>query len=198
MSEPWGKPLPYRGAWREAVRYLSWAFLALCGWKLHGDWPPLKKAILVAAPHTSNWDALYMLATASYYRVSLLWMGKLSLTRGPFGWLMTALGCVPIDRSARHDVVATMRDAFAARDEFTLLVPPEGTRSKAAWKSGFYYIARGAGVPLILGIMDYRTRIIRIDGVFHTTGNYDADLAAIQRHYRSAVGKYPAKFAAEN
>jgi 1-acyl-sn-glycerol-3-phosphate acyltransferase len=198
MSEATGRPAPYRGWLLEGLRYVCWAGLSLAGWKIRGDWPPLKKAVLIAAPHTSNWDAIYMLAAAAYFRITLRWMGKASLTKGPFGWVVSALGCVPIDRSARHDVVETMRRAFAATDAMLLAVPPEGTRSLTReWKSGFYYIARTAEVPIILSVLDYGTKTIRIAGVFHPTGDYEKDLAAILEYYRGAAGKHSDRFTAE-
>jgi 1-acyl-sn-glycerol-3-phosphate acyltransferase len=198
MPKPWGQPAPYRGAPAEAWRFLCSAALFLAGWRVRGDWPPLRKAVLVAAPHTSNWDALYMLAAAGYFRITLRWMGKASLTQGTFGWVVRALGCVPIDRSARHDVVEAMRAAFAARSDMLLAVPPEGTRGLTrTWKSGFYHIARAAEVPLILSVLDYGTKTIIIAGVFHPTGDYDADLAIIRSHYRTAIGRHREKFAAE-
>lgn len=197
MSRFEGQPRPYRGALAEIIRGLSCCYLAADGWKIRGDWPALKKAVLIAAPHTSNWDGLNMLAAASYYRISLKWMGKESLTRGPFGWLIRALGCVPVDRSARNNLVQAMTAAFSACEEMILAVPPEGTRSLAReWKSGFYHIARGAQVPLILSVLDYGTKTIQIAGVFHPTGDYDSDLVRIQAYYRNAVGKHRAKFAA--
>ncbi len=198
MSEAIGKPAPYRGWLLEALRIICWAGLTLAGWKIRGDWPPLKKAVLIAAPHTSNWDAIYMLAAAGYFRITLRWMGKASLTKGPFGWVVSALGCVPIDRSARHDVVETMRRAFAATDAMLLAVPPEGTRSLTReWKSGFYHIARTAEVPIILSVLDYGTKTIRIAGVFYPTGDYETDLVAILGYYRGASGKHSDRFSAE-
>jgi 1-acyl-sn-glycerol-3-phosphate acyltransferase len=198
VSEAIGKPAPYRGWLLEALRIICWAGLTLAGWKIRGDWPPLKKAVLIAAPHTSNWDAIYMLAAAGYFRITLRWMGKASLTKGPFGWVVSALGCVPIDRSARHDVVETMRRAFAATDAMLLAVPPEGTRSLTReWKSGFYHIARTAEVPIILSVLDYGTKTIRIAGVFYPTGDYETDLVAILGYYRGASGKHSDRFSAE-
>jgi 1-acyl-sn-glycerol-3-phosphate acyltransferase len=198
MSTPWGRPLPFAGPIKEIGRWVGWAFLRFAGWNVRGDWPPLPKAVLVAAPHTSNWDGIYMLAAAAYYRISLNWMGKDSLTRGPFGWVLLALGCVPVDRSARRDMVQSMREAFAARTAMTLAVPPEGTRSLTrAWKSGFYHIARTAEVPIILSVLDYGTKTITIAGVFQPTGDYEADLPVIQATYRDAVGRHRSRFAAE-
>jgi 1-acyl-sn-glycerol-3-phosphate acyltransferase len=161
---------------------------------MHGDWPALEKAVLVAAPHTSNWDGLNMLAAAGYYRVRLRWMGKKSLTEGPFGWLMTALGCVPIDRSERHDVVKAMADQFRSHDRMILAIPPEGTRSPVnEWKSGFYHIAVASGVPIVLSVLDYGRRKIRLAAVIFPSGDYEADLKLIRGHYVEAVGKHPPK-----
>lgn len=190
------RPAPYRGVGAEALRWLSLAYLRLGGWTIRGDWPPLAKAVLLAAPHTSNWDGVNMLAAAGYYRVPLRWMGKKSLTTGPFGRVMLWLGCVPIDRAASHDVVQTMANAFAAEPAMILAIPPEGTRSLTReWKTGFYHIACMAGVPIILTVLDYGSKTIRIAGVFHPTGDYAADIEQIQAPYRNAVGKVRGAFA---
>lgn len=192
------RPAPFAGVFSELVRWISRAFFALSGWKVQGDWPGIDKLVLVAAPHTSNWDGLYMLATAGYYRVRLRWMGKKSLTQGPFGWVMRWLGCVPIDRSASHDVVRTMADAFAREQRMVLAVPPEGTRSAVhEWKSGFYHIAVAAGVPLLLTVLDYATKTARLAAVVYPSGDYEADLPIIRGYYANAVGKHRAKFNAD-
>jgi 1-acyl-sn-glycerol-3-phosphate acyltransferase len=192
-----GQSAPYRGAGWQIVHYLCATVLAVSGWKMRGDWPAVKKAVLIAAPHTSNWDGVWMLAAAGYFRITIQWMGKASLTRGPFGWLVKALGCVPVDRSARHDLVQAMTRAFAARETMLLAVPPEGTRSLTPeWKSGFYHIANSAGVPIVLTVLDYGTRTIRVAGVFQPTGNYEADLPLIQAYYRDAKGRHRSRFAA--
>jgi 1-acyl-sn-glycerol-3-phosphate acyltransferase len=196
-AAPWGKPAPNNRPVSQLIHWVCGAALALSGWRVRGDWPAVKKAVVVAAPHTSNWDGVYMLVAAGYYRVTLKWMGKQSLTRGPFGWLIKALGCVPVDRSASNDLVQAMADVFAARDAMLLAVPPEGTRGLTrTWKSGFYHIARQAGVPIILSVLDYGTRTIEVAAVFYPTGDSDADIAVIRGYYRTAVGKYPSKFTA--
>lgn len=191
------RPGPYRGHALELFRWLCRAYLKLGGWTLRGDWPPLVKAVLLAAPHTSNWDGINMLAAASYYRVTLRWMGKKNLTTGPFGRLVLWLGCVPIDRAASHDVVQSMTEAFAVEEAMILAIPPEGTRSLTQeWKTGFYHIAVQAGVPIILTVLDYGTKTIRVAGVFHPSGDYAADSAAIRAPYRDAMGKVRGAFAA--
>lgn len=192
------RPAPSSGFASDAVRWLSATYLKLSGWRVCGDWPGLDKAVLVAAPHTSNWDGINMLATAGFYRVKLRWMGKKSLTQGPFGWFIKAMGCVPIDRSKSNDVVGAMREAFAAEPHMILAIPPEGTRSAVKeWKSGFYHIAVGAGVPIVLSVLDYSTQTARLAAVVTPSGDYDADLATIRAHYRDAKGKHPEKFIAE-
>jgi 1-acyl-sn-glycerol-3-phosphate acyltransferase len=178
------------------VRLVCGAFLRMSGWRMRGDWPGLDKAVLLAAPHTSNWDGLYMLAAAGYYRIKLRWMGKKSLTTGPFGWLMVWLGCVAVDRTASQDLVRTMSDQFAARDAMVLAIAPEGSRSLSTeWKSGFYRIAHGAGAPIVMSVLDYGTRTISLAAVLYPEGDYEADLALIRSHYVRAVGKNPDKFA---
>ena len=171
------------------------AYLKLSGWNVYGNVPALDKAVLVAAPHTSNWDGINMLATAGFYRVKLKWMGKKSLTTGPFGGLIKWLGCVPIDRSAANDVVRAMTEAFASAPRMILAIPPEGTRSaRREWKTGFYHIAHAANVPLILSVLDYGAKTIRLAAVIRPSGDYNADLKIIQSYYANARGKHADKF----
>ena len=171
------------------------AYLAVMGWKMKGDFPRLEKAVLLAAPHTSNWDGINMLASAGFYRRRLMWMGKKSLTTGPFGGLVKWAGCVPVDRSGKRDMVAQMVDAFRAADRMVLAVPPEGTRARTpGWRSGFYHIAHGAGVPIILSVLDYGRKQIRLAAVVHPTGDYEADLPHIRAFYEDAKGKHQEKF----
>lgn len=192
-------PLAYRGPAFELWRGFCHVVMALGGWKNAGDWPAITRAVIVAAPHTSNWDGVWMLTTAAHYRIRLRYMGKKSLTEGPFGRLVRWSGCIPIDRSQRNDVVRAMADAFAAAKaegtDLLLAIPPEGTREAVAhWKSGFYHIAVMAGVPLIMAVCDYRTRTLSVSGVLWPTGDYDADFPLIASHYAGATGKHPGQF----
>ncbi len=195
IDQATARPAPPGGWLTELTRLVCAAYLRLSGWTVRGDWPDLAKVVLVAAPHTSNWDGINMLAAAGFYRVRLRWMGKASLTRGPFGGLIRWLGCVPIDRSGAHDVVRAMADAFAREDAMILAIPPEGTRGAVReWKTGFYHIARAAGVPLVLSVLDYGTRTISLAAVVRPSGDYEADLPVIRGHYARAVGLRPEKF----
>jgi 1-acyl-sn-glycerol-3-phosphate acyltransferase len=190
------RPAPGGGIMAGFARLLCSVYLKLGGWKLRGDWPEgVRKCVLLAAPHTSNWDGLNMLAAAGFYRVKLRWMGKKSLVQNPFGFIVRWSGIVPVDRSAAHDVVTHMKRAFAEEDWLVLAIAPEGTRERVkAWKRGYYHIARGADVPVVISVLDYGTKTITLAGMFHPTGDYDADFQWVKARYESAQGKFPEKF----
>ena len=190
------RPAPYRGVLAELFAGLCRLGLRLAGWTLEGDWPADPRLVVCCAPHTSNVDGVLMLVAAGAWRVRLSWMGKASLTKGPFGGLVRWAGCVPIDRSARHDVVRAMAAALKGAERMILAIPPEGTRGRAEiWKSGFYHIADAAGVPLVLAVLDYRTRTMRLAGALTPGGDYAADLPLILAPYAKAVGRHPEDFA---
>lgn len=190
------RPAAFRGPFSELYRYLCAAYLALTGWKMQGDWPrDLPKFTLIAAPHTSNLDAINMIAAAGYYRVPLKWMGKKELTQGPLGFLVKWFGCVPVDRSGGRELVPQMADAFRAAKSMVLAISPEGTRAATrAWRTGYYYIALAAGVPIVMSVLDYGTKTISVSGVIHPSGNYEADLALIRTHYETARGLKDGQF----
>lgn len=189
------RPRPFRGPFSELWRWVCIAYLKVMGWRIEGDWPDYDKMVVVAAPHTSNWDGVNMIVAAGYFRVKLAWMGKKSLTQGPLGGIVKWLGCVPIDRSARHDVVGQMKDAFQHADKLILVIPPEGTRGRAdEWKTGFYHIAHGAGVPIVMSVLDYGTKTMRISGDVLPSGDYQVDLPLIKAHYADAQGKHRDQF----
>ncbi len=189
------RPAPYRGIGSELIRWICIAYLKLSGWTLRGDWPDVPKAVLLAAPHTSNWDGLNMLATAGYYRVKLTWMGKESLSDTVFGPLLMRMGLLPVNRAGGLDIVDEAARAIADSEAMILAVAPEGTRSTATkWKSGYYFIARRGKVPIIFSVLDYGTKTVRISGMMEPTGDYDADRTLIRNHYRTAKGKHPDKF----
>jgi 1-acyl-sn-glycerol-3-phosphate acyltransferase len=190
------RPAPARGIADQVVRALCLTFLKLVGWKLRGDWPGTPKAVLLAAPHTSNWDGLLMLAAAGAYRVKLRWMGKRALVEGPFGGLVRRAGCVPVDRSAANGMVESMAEAFAAADDLVLAIAPEGSRTRTeVWKRGYWLIAARAGVPIVFSVLDFGTKTIFLSGVLHPGDDFDADWPLIRAHYAAARGKHPEKFA---
>ena len=182
------------------LRGVSIAFLRLTGWKVVGKLPSdAAKSVLIAAPHTSNWDLPYTLMVAFALRLNVYWMGKTSLFSPPFGGIMMWLGGIPVDRSQSNNLVAASSAAIArATGPLQLIVPPEGTRSGTRyWKTGFYYIAAGAGVPIVLAYLDYDKKVGGLGPVFTTTGDIDADMAAIKAFYAGVKGKNADQFIAD-
>jgi 1-acyl-sn-glycerol-3-phosphate acyltransferase len=174
------------------LRAFSIAFLKLTGWKVEGSLPPDgQKSVLIAAPHTSNWDLPYTLMVAFVLRLNIYWMGKEQIFRPPFGGFMRWLGGIPVNRQSANNLVAAAVESIkAAEGPLQLVVPPEGTRSKVRyWKSGFYYIAAGAGVPIVLAFMDYERKISGLGPVFYPTGDLQADMLRIQAFYAPYRGK---------
>jgi 1-acyl-sn-glycerol-3-phosphate acyltransferase len=176
-------------------RLLGHCYLWLRGWKLAGQKPSEAKYLILAAPHTSNWDVPLMLSMAWIYGIRVRWIGKHTLFKWPLGPLMRWLGGVPVDRRARHNAVEQMVDEFNRRDELALLITPEGTRSRAEyWKSGFYHIARSANVPIVLGLLDFKNRVGGLFDVMHPTGDLKADMDRIRAFYHADQAKFPADF----
>ena len=181
------------------LRGFSVLFLKIAGWKVQGSLPPdCQKSVLIAAPHTSNWDLPLTLMVAFSLKLNVYWMGKESLFSPPFRGLMTWLGGVSVDRSRSTNLVAASVAALQAADgPMQLIVPPEGTRSKTRyWKTGFYYIAVGAQVPIIMAFMDYKNKVSGLGPVFVPTGDIGADMASIKAFYASIKGKNADQFQA--
>ncbi|MBL8330975.1 MAG: lysophospholipid acyltransferase family protein [Rubrivivax sp.] len=182
------------------LRAASRGFLRLTGWRVEGELPPsAAKAVLIAAPHTSNWDLPYTLMVAFCLNLQPYWMGKASIFRFPFGGLMRWLGGIAVDRSRSNNLVAASADAIRQADgPLQLIVPPEGTRGRTRhWKTGFYYIAQQAGVPIILAYMDYEKKRSGLGPIFTPTGDVEADMATIKRFYAGVKGRNASQFEAE-
>jgi 1-acyl-sn-glycerol-3-phosphate acyltransferase len=170
-------------------RILLW----LAGWRVEGSLPSgVSRAVVIAAPHTTNWDLPYMLAVSYALGVRPSWLGKRELFRSPFGWLMRLLGGVPVDRDRRSNLVEQAAARLRESEHLFLVIPPSGTRSRAAhWKSGFYHIARAAKVPIVCAFLDYSTKTGGIGPVFVPTADLGADMDRLRLFYRDVRGKYP-------
>jgi 1-acyl-sn-glycerol-3-phosphate acyltransferase len=176
-------------------RVLGRLVTSITGWRLEGPLPPSRKFVLIAAPHTSNWDLLHLLSLAWSCGISVNWMGKHSLFRGPMGPVMRLVGGVPVRRDRRSGLVEQMAEQFAARETLVLTVPPEATRSRAEhWKSGFYRIALAAGVPIHLGFLDYASKTGGFGTYIEPTGDVRADMEKIRAFYGDKVARYPEDF----
>ncbi len=177
-------------------RALARAGLRLSGWQVVGAPPAgLQKYVLIGAPHTSNWDFVLMLAAVFDRQLSVRWMGKDALFRGPLGPLMRWLGGIAIDRSKANNLVSQMVGTYRQSPALVITIPPEGTRRKVErWKTGFYWIAHGAGVPIVLGYADFGRKVVGFGPVFEPTGDIEADLPAIQAFYRDKQARYTERF----
>ena len=146
--------------------------------------PDVARCVVVAAPHTSNWDGVLLLAIAPLIGHPLAWMIKDEWLRGPMGPVMRRLGAVGIDRSKHGNVVQAMIDELDRKDDLWVVIPPEGTRARAeTWKSGFYHIARGAGVPVVPAYLDYRRRRAGLGEPIDLTDDVHADMDQIRGFY---------------
>jgi 1-acyl-sn-glycerol-3-phosphate acyltransferase len=182
------------------LRAGSVLFLRVTGWQVQGALAPeARKSVFIAAPHTSNWDLPYTLMVAFALDLDIRWMGKASLFRWPFGWFMRWLGGIPVDRSRSNDLVAASALALTeAPGAMQLIVPPEGTRGRTRyWKTGFYYIAAAARVPIVMAYMDYERKVSGLGPIFVPTGDIEADMARIKAFYAPFKGRNAAQFQAD-
>ncbi len=190
---PRATPPVHRQAHGPIARAIGRLWLKAFGFRLEGQRPSVEKYVLIAAPHTSNWDAFFMLAFSFVLDMNLRWMVKHSIVKGPFGWFLRKLGALPVDRRSPQNMVEDIADEFARSDELVLAVPPEGTRKRTEhWKTGFYYIALKAGVPIVPTVLDYGKKLGRVYAPFTPTGDIEADMKRLASLYEGAVGKVPA------
>jgi 1-acyl-sn-glycerol-3-phosphate acyltransferase len=176
------------------LRFLSNSIMRLVGWRVEGALPNLPKYIIIGAPHTSNWDFLLFLAVIFNLKADARYMGKAELFRSPFGWFFYWCGGIPVDRKKSQGLVEQMVEACNKSDKFVLTIAPEGTRHYVSeWKMGFYHIAKSAGIPLVMAIVDGKNKAMRVGQVFHLTENMDADVKAIKGFFDGMVGINPRK-----
>lgn len=174
------------------ARWVMVRIYRLAGWKAVGQVPEPRRFVLVAAPHSSNWDFLYFMGLTEELGIMPYFMAKKPLFRWPWKNFLLDMGGVPVDRNSSHNYVEQMIEEFARRKEFILTVAPEGTRrSSGYWKTGFYHIALGAGVPLVLGKMDYSKKLGGIGPTIWPTGNYRADMKKVFDFYKDVIPKFP-------
>jgi 1-acyl-sn-glycerol-3-phosphate acyltransferase len=166
----------------------------LMGWKTEGSFPvELKKYIVAVAPHTSNWDFIIgILARSVLHLEKSKFLAKDSLFKPPFGWFFRMLGGYPVVRSTNNDMVEQVAAIFSKHDEFYIGLAPEGTRKKVEkLKTGFYYIAKLANVPIIPVGFDFATKTVIVSKPFYTTDNFESDMNYLLDFYRAIRGKNP-------
>lgn len=170
--------------------------LGLFGWSTTGSIPPeIKKCVVIVAPHTSNWDFFIGFFGYMTIGVDARYLIKKEAFIFPLGPILKSLGGIPVDRTRSTNVVQQVGEMFRNEKELVITITPEGTRSLVHhWKRGFYYIAEHAKVPILLGILDYRKKVVGIGPVIYPTGNYDQDIKQIEAFYKDAVARHPEKF----
>lgn len=173
---------------------LSSLILKVLGWKKKGVLPDMPKYVVIAAPHTTNWDLPLTIFFAFAFRIKVYWMGKETIFKRPFGSIMRWLGGIPVDRSKSQSLVESSVQLMKKKEKVVMVIPPEGSRNRVNyWKSGFYYIAVGAGVPIVMGFLDYKKKVGGIGPIMYPTGDFNADIIRIQEFYKKVTPRYPQK-----
>lgn len=171
-------------------RWLGRSLLRLGGWSIEGDWPDLPKIVVIVAPHSSGWDAVWGLAAKLAMGVDITFIAKAELFRGPLGWLLRKFGGHPVDRSAPGGIVEQTAAEIRGAERMWFVLAPEGTRKRVErWKPGFWKIARQAGVPVFCAAFHYPSKQILLDQLFHPGDDYEADMVRIRAIYRPHMGK---------
>ena len=168
-------------------------YFKVLGWHLVGDFPKVKKAVIIVVPHTSWIDFFLGLLVRRVLNKEMNFIAKKSLFKFPLGWYFRWMGGAPIDRSKNSDTVTAIASIFNSKEKFRLALSPEGTRKKVAdWKTGFYYIAKAAKVPIVMVAFDYGEKRIVISKPHTTTDNKEADFKLYKSFFKGVKGKVPA------
>jgi 1-acyl-sn-glycerol-3-phosphate acyltransferase len=171
-------------------KWIGIAALKILRWRVDGEIPDHSHYVAIVAPHTSNWDFVVGLAARYALRLDASWLGKHTLFRPPFGWLMRRWGGIAVDRTASHDVVSQTIAEFSSRPRVFLVITPEGTRKKVSrWRTGFWHIAKGAGVPILPIVFNWGAREIRIGAPFFPRSDVEQDIQQLQTHFANASGR---------
>jgi 1-acyl-sn-glycerol-3-phosphate acyltransferase len=175
-------------------RLLSALLMHLFGWRVEGTLPNIPKYIIIGAHHTSNWDFPLFLGVIFHLKANVRFMGKEEIFRWPFGWFFYWCGGVPVYRKKSTGLVEQMVEACEKSDKFILTIAPEGTRYHVTeWKMGFYHIARNAGIPIVMAVVDGKKKTMHVGQIFYPTENMDADIKAIKGYFEGMVGINPRK-----
>ena len=174
----------------------SFFLFTIFRWKFENDFPKEpKKYVVIAAPHTSWLDFPIAILARMSSGTMINFIGKSSLFKGPFGFIFRSLGGTPVDRSKSNNLVDAIVDVFNSKEEFRLALSPEGTRKKVdTWKTGFYYIAKGANVPIVMATLDFGNKQVRFSEPYYTTDDKEKDFEYFKAFYKDVQGKKPDQF----
>lgn len=182
------------------MRALSRYLLSLAGWKIKGSIPSdVRKCVILAAPHTSNWD--FVIGRLAYFvlGVPVKFLIKKESFKGPMGWILKKMGGIPVDRGRSNNLVEQIARLFTKEETLNVVITPEGTRKLVKeWKKGYYYIALKANIPIVMGFLDYKQKEAGFGPILYPTGNYEADFEQIKAFYQHKTARYPEKFNLNN
>ncbi len=177
------------------LAWLSKKILNWCGWQIIGQPPSINKYVIIVAPHTSNWDFFIFLLLKFHCRLKVNFIGKHTIFIGPIGWFLRKIGGIPVVRSENHNMVDSIAEAFEQNEAMIFALSPEGTRSlKDCWRSGFYFIALKAKVPLQLCFLDTATQTLGFGPLLELSGDQVTDLALLKNFYADKKGIKPELF----
>lgn len=182
------------------IRFIFWLIWVFNGWGVNDRLPPdIKKCVMLASPHTSNYDLIYAIVGLKKMGINVRFTIKKEWLRFPFGMFLKPLGAIGIDRGPKKEDRKSMVDVMAAlfdnTDELTILVTPEGTRKNVKkWKSGFYRVAEKANVPIVMGYLDYKDKVAGLGPILYPSGDYEKDLREIQEFYTTITPRHAEKF----
>jgi len=173
------------------MRYVYQFFFWLLGWKIIGQKPSDKKYIMIIAPHTSYWDFFVGVAARAILKLETKYLGKKEIFRFPLGGFLRWIGGYPVDRDNAGGIVESVIGLFNTHDEFSIALAPEGTRKKVdRLKSGFWRMAKGAGVPIVVVGFDYKRKVVELLASF-MPGEMEPDMERIVSYYKNVSGKHP-------
>ncbi len=188
-------PEYHRGRRSAFTRWLGRSILRLMGWKVEGEFPQERKLIIVAAPHTSNWDFVVGMAAMLALNLRCHWMGKHTIFRKPFRGFMRWLGGIPVYREQPEGIAQQMAGHIQNADAMLLVITPEGTRSKVEeWKTGFVRIASAADCGMMMAALDFVNKRICVGEVYRTTDDVDADVSRVRDYFAQFTPKHPDRF----
>ena len=187
LSLPPNAPRSKSGNW---LKNLALLLLKIGGWKMVGEWPNVPKMVMIAAPHSSGWDAVWGMAVKSAMGLEIVFIGKAELFKGPLGWVLRKLGGRPVDRSAPGDIIEQIAAQIRNSEKMWFVLAPEGTRKRVQhWKPGFWKIARKAEVPVCCAWFHYPNKTIGIGPLIELTDDFENDMKRIREFYQPYIGK---------
>ena len=171
---------------------ISLFILRVFGWKITGHRPEMNKILYIGAPHTSWWDFVLGLLVRSAWKLNINFVGKHNLFKPPFGFIFRALGGYPVDRSKRGKLTDQIAQIFKNTDKFAIMIAPEGTRKKvASLKSGFYYIAKAAEVPIVMITINGKDKLVNFSESHFALPTWEEEEAFVLNHYKGVQGINP-------